>query len=324
MKINISYLNVPLFDEESYCQSNFNKHSSKLTKKEFEIFKNEIKKNNEIKLKDSMFMTAKPLYKNKEIEFEQLHRMVSSDNRQYSPFSFSDGIKKSENWNNENQNILILDIDDGLSIKEAMNKFKHYKYFICTTKSHQKEKKGIVCDRFRIIFPTINNPIGDIYFEYMRNLESMFSFIDKQVNTKTGAFLGSTKCSYFYNEGDLFDMDIFKPIKRMEIVKQNDFKTPISYENDLPIEDIKNRLTRECVADIVQSLGYEVNAKFMFKYRENENTPSASIKQGLNPLLKDFGSDLECDAIGFVQQVKQCDFKTAVEYVGSFVNVSNS
>lgn len=293
MIINISYLNTPLESDD-------------------------------LKLNENMWITAKPYYKNKNIKFEQLHRMVSSDYRQYSPFFFKDGTKKSENWNNENQNILILDIDDGLTIDKAKEIFKGFKYFICTTKSHQKEKKGLVCDRFRIILPIINNPIGDIYFEYMRNLESMFSFIDKQVNTKTGAFLGSAKCSYFYNEGDLFDMDIFKPIKRMETVKQNDFKVPTSYENDLPIEDIKNRLTRECVADIVQSLGYEVNAKFMFKYRENENTPSASIKQGLNPLLKDFGSDLECDAIGFVQKVKQCDFKTAVEYVGSFVNVSNS
>ena len=277
--------------------------------------------NAEVKLKENMHITAQPLYKNYEIDFNNLHRLVSSDFRQYSPFVFSTGIKKSDNWNNEKQNILILDIDDGLSIKDAMNKFKDYKFFICTTKSHQQEKKGIKCDRFRMIFPTINNPIGDLYFEYMRNLESMFSFIDKQVNTKTGAFLGSSNCKYWYNEGFLFDMNIFKPIKINKLPTQNDFKAPISYENDLPLEDIKNRLTRECVADIVQSLGYEVNAKYMFKYRENEKTPSASIKQGLNPLIKDFGSDLECDVIGFVELVKQCNFKSAVEYVGGFVNV---
>jgi len=318
MKINISYLNMPLFDEESFCKIRFNKSFFKLNKEEFNILKKELKNNNEVKLRESMFMTAKPLYKNKEIEFEQLHRMVSSDYRQYSAFLFQDATKRSENWNNEKQNILILDVDDGLSIKEAKEKFKSYKYFICTTKSHQIEKKGIICDRFRIILPTINNPIGDIYFEYMKSLESVFSFIDKQVNTKTGAFLGSANCEYWYNEGNLFDMDIFKPIQINKTQPQNNFKAPISYENDLPIEDIKNRLTRECVADIVQSLGYEVNAKFMFKYRENEQTASSSIKQGLNPLIKDFGSDLEVDAIGFVQQVKQCDFKTAVNYVGSF------
>lgn len=289
MIINISYLNTPLDGDD-------------------------------LKLNENMWLTAKPYYQNKDIEFSKLHRIVSSDYRQYSPFLFKDGTKKSENWNNEKQNILILDVDDGLTIEKAKETFKGFKYFICTTKSHQKEKKGITCDRFRIILPIINNPIGDDYFLYMRNLEKMFSFIDVQVNTKTGAFLGFAKCKYWYGNGNIFDMDILKPIKRTEIVKQNNFKAPISYENDLPIEDIKNRLTRECVADIVQSLGYEVNAKFMFKYRENENTPSASIKQGLNPLIKDFGSDLECDAIGFVQQVKQCDFKTAVEYVGSFTN----
>ena len=44
------------------------------------------------------------------------------------------------------------------SIDKAKEIFKGFKYFICTTKSHQKEKKGLVCDRFRIILPIINFP----------------------------------------------------------------------------------------------------------------------------------------------------------------------
>ena len=287
MIINISYLNTPLEGDD-------------------------------LKLNENMWITAKPYYKNKNIKFEKLHRMVSSDYRQYSPFLFKDGTKKSENWNNENQNILILDIDDGLTIDKAKEIFKGFKYFICTTKSHQKEKKGLVCDRFRIILPIINNPIGDDYFSYMRNLEKMFSFIDIQVNTKTGAFLGFAKCEYWYNNGDLFDMDILRPVSIKKVEKIINKQMPFN-EADIALESIKSSLTRETVAEIVNSLGFEVDRNFKFKYRQDERTPSASINNGTNPLIKDFGSDISGDIFYFVQKVKNLNFLESVDYVKRYI-----
>lgn len=287
MIINISYLNTPLESDD-------------------------------LKLNENMWITAKPYYKNKNIKFEQLHRIVSSDYRQYSPFFFKDGTKKSENWNNENQNILILDIDDGLTIDKAKEIFKGFKYFICTTKSHQKEKKGLVCDRFRIILPIINNPIGDDYFSYMRNLEKMFSFIDVQVNTKTGAFLGFAKCEYWYNNGDLFDMDILRPVSIKKVEKIINKQMPFN-EADIALESIKSSLTRETVAEIVNSLGFEVDRNFKFKYRQDERTPSASINNGTNPLIKDFGSDISGDIFYFVQKVNNLNFLESVDYVKRYI-----
>jgi len=52
------------------------------------------------------------------------------------------------------QNLIAWDIDEGMSIPEAQEKLSHYQYLLYTTKSHQKEKNGIICDRFRIIMPT--------------------------------------------------------------------------------------------------------------------------------------------------------------------------
>lgn len=287
MIINISYLNTPLEGDD-------------------------------LKLNKNMWITAKPYYKNKNIKFEQLHRMVSSDYRQYSPFFFKDKTKKSENWNNDNQNILILDIDDGLTIDKAKEIFKGFKYFICTTKSHQKEKKGLVCDRFRIILPIINNPIGDDYFSYMRNLEKMFSFIDVQVNTKTGAFLGFAKCEYWYNNGDLFDMDILRPVSIKKVEKIINKQMPFN-EAEIALEAIKSSLTRETVAEIVNSLGFEVDRNFKFKYRQDERTPSASINNGTNPLIKDFGSDISGDIFYFVQKVNNLNFLESVDYVKRYI-----
>ena len=291
----------------------------------------EMELNQNGKLRDSMHLTAKPLYKNINVRFENIHRMVKSDRRQYSPFTFKGGLKKSENWSNEKQNILVLDIDDGLSIEESRNIFNGFQYLICTTKSHQKEKRGIICDRYRIILKAVNIPVGDDYFIFTNELELIYPFIDKQVNTKTGAFLGYEECDYKYYEGKEFECKHLLEVgllrdklkQEVKITSQSNFNKPTSYENDLPLEDIKNRLTRDTVADIVQSLGYEINSKYMFKYRTDERSPSTSIKQGLNPLIKDFGAsdELTTDAIGFVQKVKDCNFKEAVKYVSSFVNI---
>lgn len=138
MKVNISYLEVPL---------EFQGVNGK---------KLNLEKWNKSKLKDHMFLTAEPLYKNINIEFNKVIDIVKSDYRQYSPFTFKNGTKKSENWSNENQDLLILDIDDGLTIQDAKEQFKSYEYLLATTKSHQIDKKGLKCDRFRIIIPSNN------------------------------------------------------------------------------------------------------------------------------------------------------------------------
>ena len=310
MKINISVLEVPLeFQGVSTDGKNL----------DLDKFYNS-------KLKEHMYITAEPLYKNMDIEFDKLIDIISSDYRQYSPFEFIGNVKKSDNWKNDKQNIIIFDVDDGLSIEEAKSEFKSYEYLIATTKSHQIEKKGLKCDRFRIIMPAKNIPRGDKYFDMMRILEDRFTFIDKQVNTKTGAFLGSFKCEYFYNSGMLFDCSpILRMIKPKEeiIPRKNNIAMPntqsLQNNDTLPVLEIKSRLTRDIVASIISSNGFEVNRKYMFKYRQNEKTPSASISPDL--LIKDFGSDLSTDIIGFLQETLGIDFKTSVTIVAGYVGL---
>lgn len=281
------------------------------------------------KLKDNMFLTAQPLYKTIEIEFEKIIDIIKSDYRQYSPFEFANNTKKSENWFNDNQNLICLDVDDGMTIKEAKREFAEYKYLIATTKSHQIEKKGLTCDRFRVILPSLDIPRGENYFEFTKILEKKYPFIDKQVNTKTGAFLGSSDCDHWYNDGSDFKCSqlveaqrrinkaTFKQVEAKP--KQIESTVKQTFENEIPVQDIKSRLNREAVADIVSSCGYEVNRKFMFKWRAEERTPSASISPEL--LIKDFGSDLSTDAIGFVMEARQLSFQEASSYVAEFVGM---
>lgn len=78
----------------------------------------------------------------------------------WSPAIFN-GPRKASNFNEIY--FLAYDIDDGLSILEAESilKYLRWSYIIAKTISHQKEKNGITCDRYRIILP-LEYPINNI------------------------------------------------------------------------------------------------------------------------------------------------------------------
>jgi hypothetical protein len=98
----------------------------------------------------------------------------------YSAGSFKDGYRKKENYVNYSD-LIILDVDNGLTLKEAHQKFLPYNHIIATTKSHQKEKNGLVCDRFRVILPTetpitLDSKECDIL---MRGVMREYNFVDQ-------------------------------------------------------------------------------------------------------------------------------------------------
>ncbi len=73
----------------------------------------------------------------------------------WSPILWKDGQRKGDQF--LFSDFLVLDYDEGLSIKDAISMFKDdlgAKFILGTTKSHQKEKNGKPpCDRFRVIIP---------------------------------------------------------------------------------------------------------------------------------------------------------------------------
>ena len=89
----------------------------------------------------------------------------------------------------------------------------------------------------------------------------------------------------------------------------------------MKINEIKARLGVETVLSILESLGYRVNSRRMFKLREEERTPSASVSpQGY---IKDFGGDFGGDVIDLLQEIHGMDLKEALSYVGGFVGVDD-
>lgn len=78
--------------------------------------------------------------------------------RPWSPIKWKDGRRCKDNF-------LVayymgLDFDEGLSLMEAKDIFQDSIHIIGTTKSHQKEKGGVVADRFRVVL-RFDEPIYD-------------------------------------------------------------------------------------------------------------------------------------------------------------------
>ncbi len=76
--------------------------------------------------------------------------------------------------------LLCLDVDSGATLDDATEQFKQYKHIIATSRNHQKEKNGVVCDRFRVVL-FLDSPISNDA-DFKATWETAFKrwpFIDK-------------------------------------------------------------------------------------------------------------------------------------------------
>ena len=102
-------------------------------------------------------------------------------------------------------NILVLDFDDGLTIQEAKNRLDNLKlsYVIGTSKSHQKDKGGKVCDRFHVFIP-LRAPIRntqDYAATWLAFSEKHFPEADRACKDISRLFCRSREVVCFCDEG---------------------------------------------------------------------------------------------------------------------------
>ena len=85
----------------------------------------------------------------------------------WSGCTWKNGYRKGDNFiQNE---LAVLDFDEpGVTLVEAVRSFCDQWHIIGTTKSHQKEKNGVVCDRFRIVL-RFEHPITNAE-QYKQNM----------------------------------------------------------------------------------------------------------------------------------------------------------
>jgi len=280
-------------------------------------------KHTEVITSNNMWVTVEN-WINLDIPFKDIVKLTGDSSVQYSPYLFASGKKKQENWSNDKQNILIFDIDDGLSIGETEKILYKYEYIISTTKTHQKEKNNKTNDRYRVLIPAINIPNGDIYFHMMNLFEEVLP-IDKQVNTRTGAFLGNTNAKHIYHSGEVYDCaNIVKRTEYRLIQKEKQdciqrAKARIKTENkdfsSENVKEIKKILTINHLKLIFEDLGYETRRNKV-KLRD-ERTPSGVMYN--NGKIVDYGSGYKDDIFGFLLTNYGMTFKDSVPYINKYI-----
>ncbi len=218
----------------------------------------------QIKVRDEAWRrNLKSDYREIEVPFEKLFRVVQSDYGTYSAGIFKEDYAKNENW--LGQELLILDIDDGLPITEALELLKNFQAMIHTSASHQKEKGGVRCDRYRVIIPT-QEPIDCTVKEYTDTMKyiskKVFPFIDEKCVDPARIYFGHFGCDVFYINGtEKFDFHKYK----QKVEKLNDIETERASQKPAPIkreysqgENVIAKFNQEnTVEDILQRNHYK-------------------------------------------------------------------
>ena len=145
-------------------------------------------------------------------KWDDLGEMLSS-HFEYSNHHFRDEYRDHEHAL-EQFNMIIIDVDDGMPLATAMEAMSGYEYIMGTTKSHQKDKNGFVCDRYRILIPlecTIELNRDD-YSQFMTNIFDWLPFEpDRACKDIARKFSGYTEAEVFKNEGMKIDPLDFVP-----------------------------------------------------------------------------------------------------------------
>ena len=144
--------------------------------------------------------------------FEQAEKILKFKGG-FSNLIFKDNYRKKENYIQNMSNVIIFDIDDGMTINEFISRYKgQFAFAIGTTKSHMKDKNGVVCDRFRVLLPTETAIDLDHegYSNMMREIMLEFPFIDKQCKDAARFYFGNPDAEVTIVYGDLFDWEIIQ------------------------------------------------------------------------------------------------------------------
>lgn len=171
------------------------------------------------------FSTSKELakdYISRSLPFGEFETILKSEIN-YSPFQYRENYRNENNSVLTNANCIFLDFDDGLSIDKAKGIFSHLCYVLATTKSHQKDKNGKVCDRFRIVIPCETNITlsKEEYKELMNDIITTYG-ADRACKDIARFYYGFKDSEVFYNFGDLFDLEkaMDKIQKKKQIIKE--------------------------------------------------------------------------------------------------------
>lgn len=144
-----------------------------------------------------------------EIAWDDIYKIANGINA-YSPSEFKDGYRDKNHYI-AGASMIVLDIDDGWTIAQAQEFLKEKDLIatITTTRNHQKEKNGKVCDRFRIFLPTTTEiDLGAEDFSKMMAgvMELFLNKPDRACKDASRFYYGNPNGEVYYSDGKkLFD-----------------------------------------------------------------------------------------------------------------------
>ena len=167
-------------------------------------------------------------YENIIVDWTELSDLVTSDNLHYVAHHLKNGYRSADNVI-EGFNLLVLDVDEGVSIDTAKLLLQDYTYLIATTKRHTDKE-----NRFRIILPlshTLKLSIED-YKAFMNNVFDWLPFKVDEATSDTARKWATHNGEHHYNEGVVLDATLFIP-KTKKAEEQANFINEHSNLNNL-------------------------------------------------------------------------------------------
>ncbi len=144
--------------------------------------------------------------------------------------------------------LLVLDIDGGISVEEALEIFSSYRHVITTTRNHQREKRrgnsvSPPTDRLRVIIPFEKAILSRAdYTETMRGALEKFPFADRACVDLARMYFPGGETLSAKEEGHCW------PVSRTEINKGHLSKSTRDFlQNGCQPGEWHNRLVKACI-----------------------------------------------------------------------------
>lgn len=149
-------------------------------------------------------------YKNELAPFEKLDKLTNTNGLHWVAHHVNGG-HRSEDSCIPGFNLVVIDVDGEVTLKEAQTLLAGYKYHIYTTKRHTADE-----NRFRIIFPTnyVLKLDAKEYKEFMTNVYDWLPFnVDKATNQRARKWMSHSDedGTSIFNDGELLDVLPFIP-----------------------------------------------------------------------------------------------------------------
>jgi hypothetical protein len=208
-------------------------------------------------------------------------------------FSFVhyNGTRKQKNVIPE-FNVIAFDIDDSLLLDDAIALLLPYTYIIYTTRNHQKEKKGIIADRYRIILPlkrVINLDVNR-YKEFVRNVATLLRIkneIDYSTVEMSRLWFSNPDAKLYKNVGELLDPICCIPETKTEEKVRRVIKVVANFDEDNRINGITTSVLSHVAINGKRNDALHWATRRLSEFKSKEET--REIIYRINDKLRDIG-----------------------------------